>query len=319
MKAAVHYKYGLGEVLSIKELDKPVPKDNEVLIKVYASTVNRSDCHILTGRPFFMRLFTGLSKPRSSITGTDFAGQIEAIGSTVRSFKVGDKVMGFGAMGIRSHAQWVTFPESKGILTMPANLSYEQAVACQEGAFYAVFGINKLKPTAGQNAMVIGATGAIGSSQVQFLKYYGVSVTAVCAGEHRELVQSLGADKIIDYKKEDFMKDDEQYDFIFDTVGTGSFTSCKRLLKKKGIYLPSDRLHHIFLALFTPLFGGKKVMFPMPEKLNENQAFIKMLVEKGSFKPVIDRKYPLDKIADAFTYVAMGQKTGNVIITMHEI
>ncbi len=317
MKAAVRSKYGSSEVLSIQELEIPNPKDDEVLIRVYASTVNRSDCHVLTGKPFIMRLFTGLSKPKRSIIGTDFAGQIEATGPAVRSFKVGDKVMGFGGVfGIGSHSQYITFPKTKRIVLMPGNITYEQAAACLEGTYYAAIGIIQLKPTAGQKALVYGATGAIGSAYVQFLKYHEVYVTAVCGGENRELVRSWGADKIIDYKTEDFTKDNEQYDFVFDAVGKSSFAKCKTLLKKNGVYAPSGGFENLFLVLITPLLGGKKVLFPKDAK--GNLCFIKELVEKGSFKPVIDRVYPLEKIAEAFTYVATGQKIGNVIITMDE-
>jgi len=315
MKAAFRSKYGPPKVLSIKELEIPIPKDNEVLIRVYAASVNRSDNHVLTGRPFIMRLFTGLFKPRLAITGTDFAGQIEAVGINVPSFKIGDKVMGFGGgFGIGSHAQYLTFPETKRIVLMPVNVSYEQAATLLEGTYYAAIGTKQLKPTADQKALVYGATGAIGSAYVQFLKYYNVYVTAVCGGENSELVRSWGADKIIDYKKEDFTKDNEQYDFVLDAVGKSSFVRCKPLLKKKGLFASSGGFENLFWVLVTPLLGGKKVLFPKDSKGILN--FIKELVENGSFKPVIDRIYPLDKIAEAFTYVATGQKIGNVVVTM---
>jgi NADPH:quinone reductase-like Zn-dependent oxidoreductase len=320
MKAAVRTKYGLPGDLSIKELDIPTPKDDEVLIRVHATTVNRSDCHVLSGRPFAMRLFTGLFKPRSSIIGSDFAGQIEATGSTVQSFKAGDKIMGFGGgLGCGSHAQYFILPETKAkkvIVSMPANINYDQAAACLEGAFYAASQVIPLKPKAGQKALVYGATGAIGSSYVQFLKYYGAYVTAVCGGENSELVKSLGADKVIDYKTNDFTKDSEKYDFVFDAIGRSSFFRCKRLLKKKGVYTSSGGAENMLLLLITPLFGGKKVVFSFANNFKAVLNFIKDLIEKGNFKPVIDRKYPLDKIAEAYTYVATGQKTGNVIITM---
>ncbi len=320
MKAAVRTKYGLPGDLSIHELKIPTPKDNEVLVKVYAATVNRTDCHVLSGRPFFMRLFTGLSRPRLSITGSDFAGQIEAVGSAVQSFKPGEKIMGFGGVfGCGSHAQYFTLPEAKAkqtMITMPGNLGYEQAAACLEGAFYAGSGIIQLAPKAGEKALVYGATGAIGSSYVQFLKYYQVYVTAVCSGEHRELIKSLGADKVIDYKTEDFTKDTEKYDYVFDSVNKTGFFKCKPLLKKKGIYSSSGGFEYLLLALITPVFGGKKVIFHPPKDVPGTLGFIKDLFEKGSFRPVIDRTYPIDKVAEAFTYVATGQKIGNVILTM---
>jgi NADPH:quinone reductase-like Zn-dependent oxidoreductase len=320
MKAAVRSKYGLPGDLGIKDLDIPTPKDNEVLIRVHATTVNRTDCHVLSGRPFILRLFTGLFKPRLSIIGTDFAGQIEAIGSNVKSFKTGDKIMGFGGMFGCGHAQYFTFPEKKAIKAIvikPENINYDEAAACLEGTFYAASIILQLNPKPGQKALVYGATGAIGSAYVQFLKYYGVYVTAVCGGENLELVKSLGADKVIDYTTNDFTKDNEQYDFVFDAVGKSSFIKCRRLLKKRGIYTSSDGAINLLWVLITPLLGGKRVPFVPPKNIKAGLSFIKDLNEKGSFKPVIDRKYSLDKIAEAFTYVATGQKIGNVIITMN--
>jgi NADPH:quinone reductase-like Zn-dependent oxidoreductase len=320
MKAAVRSKYGLPGDLSIKELDIPIPKDDEVLIRVHATTVNRSDCDVLSGRPFFMRFFTGLFKPRSSIIGSDFAGQIAAVGSSVQSFKSGDKIMGFGGVfGCGSHAEYFILPETKAvkaIVTKPDNITYDQAAACLEGAFYAASGINELKLKAGQKALVYGATGAIGSSYVQFLKNYGVYITAVCSSENAELVRSLGADKVIDYRTEDFTKDTERYDFVFDAIGKSSFVKCKKLLKKNGIYRSSNGLINVLWVFITPLLGGKRVVFSPPKSIRAALYFIKCLIEKGIFRPVIDRKYPLDKIAEAYKYVATGKKIGNVVITM---
>jgi NADPH:quinone reductase-like Zn-dependent oxidoreductase len=317
MKAAVRFKYGPPELISIKEIDKPAPKDDEVLIKVHAASANRTDYHVITGTPFIMRFFTGVFKPKSVVTGSDFAGLVEATGPGVKSFKVGDKVMGFGGVfGIGSHAQYLAFPEKKGILLMPGNITYEQAAACLEGTYYAAAGINYLQPAAGQKALVYGATGAIGSSYVQFLKYYGVYVTAVCGGENAGLARSLGADKVIDYRTKDFTKDDEQYDYIFDAVNKTGFLRCKHLLKKNGCFLSSGGFEYLFRAFFTRISGGKKVVLIFPKDVRGNLDFIKQRVEDGSFRPVIDRTYPLDKIAEAFTYVGSGQKIGNVILTM---
>jgi len=201
---------------------------------------------------------------------------------------------------------------------MPPNLTYEEAAACLEGAFYAAAQINPLKPKPGQKALVYGATGAIGSSYVQFLKYYGASVTAVCRDENRELISSLGADKVIDYTKEDFTKDKERYDFIFDAVGKSSFFKCKRLLKKKGVYTSSGGFENFLLLFITPLFGGKKVVFNFAQSITTELNFIKDLVVNRNFRPVIDRKYPLARIAEAYRYVVTGQKIGNVIITMDD-
>jgi NADPH:quinone reductase-like Zn-dependent oxidoreductase len=238
----------------------------------------------------------------------------------VRSIKAGDKIMGFGGMFcFGSHAQYFILPETKAtktIVSMPVNLTYDEAAACLEGAFYAASVIMPLKPGPGQKALVHGATGAIGSSYVQYLKYYGASTTAVCGGENEELVRSLGADKIIDYRRDDFTKDNERYDFIFDAAGKSSFVKCKKLLKKKGVYTSSAGAINLLWIFITPLFGGRKVVFPPPARINAGLNFIKGLVEKGSFRPIIDRKYPLDRIAEAYEYVATGQKIGNVIITM---
>jgi NADPH:quinone reductase-like Zn-dependent oxidoreductase len=320
MKTEFRTEYGSSEVLSIRDVEIPVPKENELLIRVFATTVNRSDCHVLTGKPSFMRLFTGLFKPKSNVTGCDFAGQVEAIGKNVQSFKVGDKVMGFGSMfGCGSHAEYFLLPEIKikrATVIIPDNLSYEEAAACIEGAFYAAFGITRLKPVAGQKALVYGATGAIGSAHLQFLKFYGVYVTAVCRGEHAALMKSLGADKVIDYTVEDFTKDNEKYDFVFDSVGKSTFMKCRRLLKEKGIFASSGGPENLFWALVTPIFGGKKVAFFRPGDTKSVMMFIKDLVEKGKFKPLIDRTYSLDQIAEAYTYVMTGQKVGNVVINM---
>jgi NADPH:quinone reductase-like Zn-dependent oxidoreductase len=317
MKAAVRSKYGSSDVLSIKEVPAPTPKNNELLIRVYATTVNRSDCHVLTGKPFPMRLFTGLFKPRSAITGSDFAGQIKQVGKDVKNFHVGDQVMGFGGgFGCAAHAQFIVIPEAKRIVTMPDNLSYDQAAACLEGAYYAASIINGLKPKAGQKALVYGATGAIGSSYVQFLKFCGVYVTAVCKGENAGLIKSLGADKVIDYLTNDFTKDSEKYDFVFDAVGKTTFFRCKPILKDKGLYTSSGGVENIFLLFITPIFGGKRVVFHIPKDFKRELNFIKELILKGKFRPVIDRKYPLENIAEAYDYVASEQKIGNVVITV---
>ena len=321
MKIAFRSKYGPPEVLSIKEVETPTPKDDELLIKVYAATVNRSDYHILTGRPFFMRLFIGLFKPKLSTTGTDFAGQVQAIGKNVTSFKTGDKVMGFdgGLFGIQSHAQYILLPETKAIkmmVNMPGNLNYEEAAACLEGAFYAAAQVHPLQLRSGQKVLVYGATGAIGSSYVQFLKYYGVYTAAVCR-EHAQLVTSLGADKVIDSTKEDFTKDTERYDFVFDAIGKSSFFQCKKLLKKNGGFTSSGGGLNLLLLMMTPLLGGRRVFFSFPKGIAAELTFIKDLIEKGSFRAVIDRMYPLDEIVEAYRYVASGQKIGNVIIKMY--
>ena len=321
MKAIVYTKYGPPDVLQLKEVDKPTPKDNEVLIRIYATTVNRTDCATIGAIPFFMRLATGLFKPKKQIPGTEFAGEIEAVGKNVSTYQVGDKVFGFDDSGSGSHAQYMTISEDKGLTTIPENTTYEQAAASIEGAHYAYNFINKVKLKSGQKILVNGATGGIGSAAVQFLKYFGVAITAVCGTENIELVKSLGANKVIDYTKEDFTKDDEKYDFVFDAVGKSTFGRCKPLLLPGGAYISSElgpMAQNIFFALITPIFGKKKVIFPFPTDIKGSILFIKKLIEEGKYKAVIDRKYPLEQIVEAFRYVEKGQKTGNVVITVEE-
>jgi len=322
MKAIVHTKYGPPDVLQLKEVEKPTPKDNEVLIRVYATTVNRTDCATIRAIPFFMRLFTGIFKPKKQIPGTEFAGEIEEIGENVESLKVGDKVFGFDDQGAGSHAEYMTISEDKA-MTIPKNITYEQAAASTEGAHYAYNFIKKVNIESGQKILVNGATGAIGSAAVQLLKYFDVNVTAVCNTKNMELVKSLGANKVIDYTKEDFTKDEEKYDFVFDTVGKSSFAKCRPLLQSGGIYISSDlgyMAQNVFLPLITPIIkpmiGNKKTASPIPTDIRGSILLVKKLMEQGKFKAVIDREYLLEQIIEAYKYVEKGQKTGNVVITV---
>ncbi len=328
MKAIVYTTYGPPSVLKIKNVEKPIPKANEVLVKVCATTVNRTDCAMLRAKPFIMRFFTGLFTPKNPILGTEFSGEIEAMGKDVMSFKVGDKVFGFDDSGIGSYAQYLTLSVDKALTTIPEKTTYEQAAASTEGAHYAYNIINKIHLKSGQKVLVNGATGAIGSAAVQLLKYFGANVIAVCNTKNIELVKSLGADKVIDYTKEDFTKEDQKYDFIFDTVGKSSFTKCKPVLQPGGVYISSElgwMAQNIFFALITPIFAnlpgrrvGKRVIFPIPSDTKGSLLFIKNLIEQGKFNTVIDRKYPLEQISEAFSYVETGQKTGNVVITVED-
>ena len=323
MKAIVCRKYGPPEVLQIREVDMPTPEDNEVLVKVYAATVNRTDCATLKARPFFMRLITGMLRPKRQITGTEFAGDIESVGKNVTSFKAGDRVFGFNDMGLGSHAQYLTIPEDEGLATIPENTTYEQAAAGSEGAHYAYNFIKKVALKPGQKVLVYGASGAIGSAAVQLLKYFDVRVTAVCGTKNVELVKSLGADKVIDYMNEDFTRDDEKYEYIFDAVGKSSFARCRPLLKSGGVYISSDlgyMAQNMFLPFITPvikpLIGNKKTIFPFPTDIRGSVLLVKKLMEAGKFEAVIDRTYPLEQIVEAYRYVETGQKTGNVVITV---
>jgi NADPH:quinone reductase-like Zn-dependent oxidoreductase len=323
MKAVVYTKYGPPDTLQLKDVAKPVPRGNEVLVKVYATTVNRTDCATIRAKPFFARIFTGILKPKKQTPGTEFAGRIEAIGQSVTSLKVGDRVFGFDDQGTGSHAQYLTISEDKGLTTMPKNLTYEQAAASMEGAHYAYNSIKNSGVESGQKTLVYGATGAIGSAAVQLLKYFDVYVTAVCSTENVGLVKSLGADKVIDYTKEDFAKDEEKYSFVFDAVGKTSFGKCKPLLERGGVYISSDlgyMAQNVFLTLITPIIkpmiGSKRTVSPIPTDTRGSILLIKNLIEQGKFKAVMDREYPFEQIVEAYKYVEKGQKTGNVVITV---
>jgi NADPH:quinone reductase-like Zn-dependent oxidoreductase len=319
MKAAVHTRYGPPEVVRISEVETPAAKDNQVLVKIHATTVNRTDCTLRAAEPFVNRFFTGLRRPRVTILGNEFAGEVEAVGSGVTSFEVGDRVFGYNGTRFGAHAEYLTMPEDGSLATMPANLTYEEAAASTEGSHYALSMIRKAKIQRGQDVLVNGATGAIGSAAVQFLKRLGAEVTAVCATEHLELVRGLGADRVIDYTAEDFTKDEQTYDVVLDGVGKSSFGRTKRLLKPRGIYLSSDLgplSQNPILALITPLFGGKRVLFPIPRDDQEMVRYLKGLMESGEFRPIIDRRYRLDQIVEAYRYVEAGQKIGNVVISV---
>ncbi len=325
MKAVVYAKYGPPSVLEVKNVEKPAPKDHEVLVRLYATTVNPTDCAMLRAKPFIMRFFTGLFKPNKSILGTEFAGDIEAIGKAVTSFRVRDKVFGFDDSGISSYAEYMVISEDKALTIIPKDIPYEQAAASTEGAHYAYNFINKVDIKNVHKVLVNGASGGIGSATVQLLKYFGAEVTAVCNAKNVELVKSLGASRTIDYTKEDFTKDNEKYDFVFDSVGKSSFRKCKPLLKPGGVYMSSElgwMVQNLFFALITDVFGsmpgqaGKKVKFPYPSNITRSVHLIKKIIKEGKFKSVIDRSYPLEQIAEAFKYVEKGQKTGNVVITL---
>ena len=264
MKAAINTIYGPPEVVRIMEIDKPVPTDKEVLIKVYATTVNRTDCGFRSAEYFISRFFSGLFQPKFKTLGNEFAGIIEAIGKDVTLFKTGDKVFGYNDTRFGAHAEYMTMAENEAITTMPADITFEEAAPITEGGHYALCDIRAAKVKPGHNVLIYGATGAIGSAAVQLVKHIGATVTAVCNTKNVELVKSLGADVVIDYTKSDFTTIDQTFDFVFDAVGKSSFGECKPLLNKKGIYISTElgkNSENIFLALITPLLGGKKVLF----------------------------------------------------------
>ena len=318
MKAAIYSEYGPPEVVKLKEVEKPLPKDNEVLIKVYATTVNRTDCGFRSAEYFISRFFSGLFKPKINILGNEFAGVIEETGKQVTQFKAGEKVFGYNDIKFGAHAEYMTVSENDALAAMPGNLSFWEAAPIMEGGHYALCDIRKVKIRDGHNVLINGASGAIGSAAVQLSKYFGAKVTAVCNTENVGKIKSLGADEVIDYLKQDFTKSGQKYDFIFDAVGKSSFGQCKPLLKKKGIYIstePGKNMENIFLALITPIFGGKRVLFPIPSINRDDVILFKELTENGKYRPLIDRKYTIDQIVEAYRYVETGQKSGNVVIT----
>ncbi|MDP1817449.1 MAG: NAD(P)-dependent alcohol dehydrogenase [Leadbetterella sp.] len=321
MKASVYTKYGPPEVAKLLEVPVPLPKDNEVLVRVYASTVNRTDSGFRSAEYFISRFWSGLLRPKCQILGCEFAGIIEEIGKAVTTFEKGDKVFGFNDKTFGGHGEYLTIAETEAVTIMPDNLGFDEAAALTEGAHYALVDIRAAKIEPGQNVLVYGATGAIGSAAVQLLKHFGAIVTAVCNSKNVGLVKLLGANTVIDYQTQDFTKTEIKFDFIFDAVGKSSFGQCKPLLTEKGIYISTElgkNGENILLALTTPLWGGKKLLFPMPSITKQDVIFFKELVQKGEYKSVIDRIYKLDQIVEAYKYVESGQKTGNVVIKIVE-
>lgn len=319
MKAAVSTGYGPPEVVRIAEVEKPTAGYNDVLVKVHATTVNRTDCGVRGGKPFVLRFFTGLVRPRATVLGTEFAGEVEAVGGGVTSFQVGDRVFGYNEGPFGAHAEYVVIRDLDRLATMPMNLTYEEAAPGTEGSHYALGLIKVAKIQSGQDVLVYGATGAIGSAAVQLLKSLGARVTAVCDTKNVELVKGLGADRVVDYTTRDFTADDRGYDVVLDAVGKSTFGRCRRLLKPAGIYVSTDLGplgQNVILPLVTRLFGGKRVIFPLPRYDQGWVTRLKELIESGEFKPVIDRRYSLDQIVEAYRYVETGQKIGNVVISV---
>lgn len=319
MKAAVNTRYGPPEVVAITNVPRPAPRPDELLIKVRASTVNRTDCGFRSAEYFVSRFFSGLLRPKFATLGCEFAGEIVAVGIDVKNYSVGQKVVGFNDIRFGGHAEYMVINHNGAIGIMPESLTFEEAAPILEGSHYALGDIRSAGIAAGQRWLINGGTGAIGSAAVHLCAYFGAEVTAVCGTAHSELVRSLGAATVIDYTNEDFTQRNETYDVIFDAVGKSSFGRCKRILKPRGIYMSTElgpRFENPFLAIKGKFVSGKKVLFPLPTISKEDVAFLISLVEAGKFRPVIDRVYPLDRIVDAYKYVETGEKIGNVVITV---
>src|SRR5690606_1795620 len=319
MKAAVYRYYGSPDVVHIAEIPTPTPKPNEVLVRVHAGTVNRTDCGFRSAEYFISRLFSGLFRPKHKVLGCEFAGVVEAVGNEVTGFKAGNRVFGYDDDHFGGHAEYKVIREDKALALIPDGLDFATAAALTEGSHYALSNIRAEKVGKGDKVLVYGATGAIGSVAVQLLKHFGAYVVAVCNTRNVGLVKSLGADEVVDYQTQDFTVISHRFDFVFDAVGKSSFGQCKPLMKDKGIYI-STKLgkgsENIWLALTTRFGRGKRVLFPLPLMKKEDVLYLRELAEQGSFKPVIDRSYALDDIVEAYRYVETGQKTGNVILNM---
>lgn len=316
MRAVVYEKYGAPDVLRLAEVERPEPKDDEVLVKIHATTVNRSDCGWRGAEPFFTRFFTGLLRPKRNILGSELAGEVEAVGAAVSEFAVGDEVFGLRS---GAHAEYVCIRERGALAHKPAGMTFEEASAVCDGASIALACVRNADLRKGRSILVYGASGSIGTAAVQLARYYDAHVTAVCNTKNVELVRSLGADEVIDYLHEDFTKNGKTYDVIFDAVGKHSFRRCRRSLKPGGTYFETDlgfMWHVPLLALLTRWIGEKKVTLPMPKYTRDEVLFLKELIEAGKYRAVIDRSYPLEQVVEATTYVETGQKTGNVVLTV---
>ncbi len=316
MRAVVYDRYGAPDVLRLEDVERPVPKDDEVLVKIHATTVNRSDCGLRSAEYFITRFFTGLLRPKWNILGSELAGEVEAVGAAVSEFAVGDHV--FGTSGVRcgAHAEFICMRESARIAHKPTGMSFEEAAAVCDGAIWALMGLRPAGLRKGQRILIYGASGSIGTAGVQLAKYFEADVTAVCNTKNLELVRSLGADRVIDYTQEDFTKNGETYDVIFDAVGKHSFRRCRGSLKRGGSFLATGGVLNL-LALLTSRIGDKKVLLLLPRATKKDVIFLKELIEAGKYRAVIDRCYPLEDVVEATRYVETQQKTGNVVLTVN--
>ena len=325
MRAVVQDTYGPPEVLRLEEVARPVPLDDEVLIRIRATTVTQTDTHARAARPFFWRFFAGLRRPKWRTLGVELAGEVEAVGTAVSQFKVGDEVFGGplgvgNPLGFGAHAEYICISATGPIAHKPAAISFEEAAAVSDGAIQALAGLRAAGAREGQRILIYGATGSLGTAAVQLARHFGAHVTAVGNARNIELVRSLGADEVIDYQQQDFTKNGERYDAIIDAVGKYSYLRARRSLNRDGIYVPTDlgplMLETIVMAVATRWVGRKRVKFVIPQRNQKDVIFLKELIEAGEYRAVIDRSYPLEQAAEAHRYVETWQKTGNVVLTV---
>ncbi len=313
MRAVVYDRYGPPQVQRLEDVERPVPKDDEVLVKVHSTTVTRSDCGWLSAKPFIVRYFTGLLRPKQKIIGMEFAGEVEAVGAAVTEFQAGDDVFGVKTFG--AHAEFVCVRERAPIAHKPAGMSFDEAAAVCDGACCALSCLRG-ELRAGRSILVYGASGSIGSAAVQLARHAGANVTAVCNTKTLELVRSLGADAVVDYTREDFTKSGKTYDLIFDAVGKQSFLHCRHSLKPGGIYIATDGFRNILWWALTSRIGSRRGKIGIARYTKADVLFLKQLIEAGEYRAVIDRTYPLEDVVAATEYVETGQKTGNVVLTV---
>jgi NADPH:quinone reductase-like Zn-dependent oxidoreductase len=317
MKAIFNSKYGPPEVLQLKEVEKPVPKDNEMLIKIKATAVNSGDWHLRGAKPFAVRFFFGLTKPKIHILGGVLSGEMEALGKNVKRFKIGDKVFGSTDMRFGAYAEYICMPENATLAFKPNHLTDIEAAVIPFGGTTALHFLKKAAIKSGQKVLIVGASGSVGSAAVQLAKFYGATVTGVCSTANMDLVHSLGADKVIDYTKTDFTQNGEMYDVIFDTVKTISVSRSLKSLNKKGtMILSAAGLSEMLQGFWISMTSDIKVLTGVIKITVENMNLLKELIELGKLKPVIDKIYPLEQMAEAHAYVEKGHKKGNVAITV---
>jgi NADPH:quinone reductase-like Zn-dependent oxidoreductase len=325
MKAAVYTRYGPPEVVQIKNVEKPAPKDNEVLIRIHATTVCAADWRLRKADPFFIRFLNGLWKPKIDILGMEFAGKVESVGKAVTRFGVGDQVFGGTGFKFGAHAEYACLPEHGALAIKPVNMTFEEAAAVLFGGISALHFLRRAKIQAGQKVLIYGASGSVGTFAVQLAKHFGAHVTAVCSAANLELVKSLGADEVVDYTREDFSRAGRVYDIVFDTVGKSEFSRSLKSLKRGGFYVRvggSGRLLSILGGIlggmWVSITGAGKVISGMAAGAKADQSFLKGLIEAGKLRTVIDRRYSLDEIAEAHRYVEAGHKKGNVVIVLEQ-